>query len=260
LARILDHAARKMYGQVDLKAKVAGGKRLPIYAHVANTLNGQIASGRYRVGEVLPSEHELCKSFGVSRATVRSALRTLADLGLVNAKAGIGTVVIRARQDRRDASLRGITEDLLKKGIETTSRTLSLGYETPSPALRENLRLLGDEPVLCHLRLRSLVAAPFGISQAFIPKSIGLTPDDDFSQPIIDLIEKTRRFAILYGEDVVRARMPTPKEAELLDIVDPMPVMAIRRTVYVEFDRPVAQVDWAIRSDFYDYHITLKRS
>jgi len=249
-----------MYGQVISDATASAGKRLPVYAHVARALSSQIASGRYGVGEVLPSEHELCRSFGVSRATVRSALRSLADAGLVKARAGVGTVVLRAREDRRDASLQGITEDLRQKGIETTTRSLSLGFEAPSAALRANLKLLGDERVLHHVRLRSMVAAPFGISQAYIPESVGLTPDDDFSQPIFDLIEKSRRHAILYGEDVVAARMPTPTEAQLLEISEPMPVIAIRRTVFVEFDRPVAQVDWAIRSDFYDYHITLKRS
>jgi GntR family transcriptional regulator len=249
-----------MYGQVVSEETTPGGKRLPIYLHVASALSSQIASGRYGVGEVLPSEHELCKSFGVSRATVRSALRSLSDIGLVKARAGIGTAVIRAREDRRDASLQGITEDLRQKGIATTTRTLSLGFEVPSEALRANLKLMDDERVLHHVRLRSMVAAPFGISHAYIPESVGLTPDDDFSQPVFDLIEKSRRHAILYGEDVVRARMPTPDEADLLDIGEPMPVMAIRRTVFVAFDRPVAQVDWAIRSDFYDYHITLKRS
>lgn len=61
---------------------------------VATELKQQIALGQYPVGSALPTEVELCGRFGVSRYTVREALRRLAELGLVASRQGSGTRVI----------------------------------------------------------------------------------------------------------------------------------------------------------------------
>ncbi len=53
----------------------------------------QIASGRLNVGDKLPSEHEICEKFGVSRPVVREALLRLRADGLVTAHQGLGTFV-----------------------------------------------------------------------------------------------------------------------------------------------------------------------
>jgi GntR family transcriptional regulator len=66
----------------------------PRYATVATALAAEILDGRRPVGALLPSEQDLCQRFGVSRSTVRHALRRLADLGLVAGAQGVGTRVI----------------------------------------------------------------------------------------------------------------------------------------------------------------------
>ena len=65
----------------------------PRYARVAQALVKSIEAGRYPVGSLLPTEADLCGQFSVSRTTVREATRQLHDMGLVSAKAGVGTLV-----------------------------------------------------------------------------------------------------------------------------------------------------------------------
>lgn len=67
------------------------------YALLAESIVEDIRKGRYAVGSMLPTEAVLCKQFGVSRHTVREALRKLGDMGLVSRHQGIGTRV-KARQ------------------------------------------------------------------------------------------------------------------------------------------------------------------
>ena len=64
------------------------------YAAVAAELEAEILSGRRPVGAMLPTEGELCRAYGVSRSTVREALRRLRDMGLVCAAHGIGTKIV----------------------------------------------------------------------------------------------------------------------------------------------------------------------
>ncbi|NIP76828.1 MAG: UTRA domain-containing protein [Xanthomonadales bacterium] len=68
--------------------------RLPRYRALAEKLLDDIRMGVLPVGERLPGELELQESHGVSRHTVREALRVLDDLGLIERRAGIGTVVV----------------------------------------------------------------------------------------------------------------------------------------------------------------------
>ncbi|MDE2363494.1 MAG: GntR family transcriptional regulator [Hyphomicrobiales bacterium] len=66
----------------------------PRYRQVAQTLVNEIQSGRYPVGELIPTEMELCEQFGASRFTVREAIKQLVELGLVSRQAGVGTKVL----------------------------------------------------------------------------------------------------------------------------------------------------------------------
>jgi GntR family transcriptional repressor for pyruvate dehydrogenase complex len=60
---------------------------------VYTTLKEKLMQGAWQVGEKLPSEHEFCAMFGVSRVTIRAALQQLEILGLVETKQGGGTFV-----------------------------------------------------------------------------------------------------------------------------------------------------------------------
>jgi GntR family transcriptional repressor for pyruvate dehydrogenase complex len=62
---------------------------------VYGTLKEKLMQGAWREGEKLPSEHEFCAMFGVSRVTIRAALQQLEILGLVETKQGGGTFVTR---------------------------------------------------------------------------------------------------------------------------------------------------------------------
>jgi DNA-binding FadR family transcriptional regulator len=66
-------------------------------AEVLTKLQAAITIGEYKLDERLPSESELCKTFGVSRTVVREALMSLQALGLTASQAGIGTFVVSDR-------------------------------------------------------------------------------------------------------------------------------------------------------------------
>lgn len=74
------------------------GTKLTRYQQVANTLLAEIEGGNYVIGSLLPTEHELCARFGVSRYTVREALRRLFEAGLVARRRGAGTTVVALKR------------------------------------------------------------------------------------------------------------------------------------------------------------------
>ena len=74
-------------------AKLERIKTDSLRAQVYSQLKKQLMEGVWKTGEKIPSENELCGSFGVSRVTVRAAIQQLEILGLVETKHGGGTFV-----------------------------------------------------------------------------------------------------------------------------------------------------------------------
>lgn len=70
-------------------------KPAPLYLQVVSTLKEEILKGSYPVGTQLPSEDLLAGRFGVSRHTIREALRRLRDDGLIASRQGAPTTVVR---------------------------------------------------------------------------------------------------------------------------------------------------------------------
>lgn len=69
-------------------------KRLSLAEEVADRLRELIASGKYAVGQRLPTEPELMLQFSVGRSSIREAVKILAHRGLVRVQQGLGTFVL----------------------------------------------------------------------------------------------------------------------------------------------------------------------
>lgn len=81
-------------------AEPEGGSGSRIHHSLVNVLGSRILGGNYAPGDMLPREEELCELFGVSRTSVREAVKVLSAKGLVEAKRRVG-VRVRSRDEWR---------------------------------------------------------------------------------------------------------------------------------------------------------------
>jgi GntR family transcriptional repressor for pyruvate dehydrogenase complex len=88
--------ARKKPGTASPKLGLTAVRRTRVYEGVAKQLQHLIEEGVLSPGDMLPPERELAERFGVSRSSVRDAIRTLELVGMVEARQGEGTVVADA--------------------------------------------------------------------------------------------------------------------------------------------------------------------
>lgn len=91
----------------------------PRYRQIAEELTREIRDGRWRVGEFLPTEHELCARYSISRHTAREALRRLREVGLIERRQGSGTRVSSRLPTIAFEQRVGSIEDLLQYGRTT---------------------------------------------------------------------------------------------------------------------------------------------
>lgn len=114
--------------------------KIPRYIQVAESLRSDIEAGRYAVGTYLPTETALCASFGISRYTVREALRRLVELGVVSRRQGSGTMVLSSEPQERFQQTLGSVQDLLQYAEDTR---LDAGSPVELRLSRSTARLLG---------------------------------------------------------------------------------------------------------------------
>ena len=130
------------------------------YAIVARALSEAIGKGRYPVGSVLPNELELAAEFGVSRSTIRAAMRELQASGLVSRKKSAGTRVEATRpgagRGEFTQALSSI-EAIQQFGFETVRDVQSIDEVVADDALA---RKLGCKPGSSWLKVSSLRRLP----------------------------------------------------------------------------------------------------
>ena len=88
------------------------------HTDIARDLTDAITQGRYAVGALLPTEMELCSSYGASRYTVRLALGALQESGLISRRKNVGTRVEAAKPSAGFVQSLASIEDLAQFGAE----------------------------------------------------------------------------------------------------------------------------------------------
>jgi GntR family transcriptional regulator len=136
---------------------------VPLYYQLQEILHQQIASGRFKVGDPLPSEGDLCRMFDVSRIVVRQALEVLEDDGEIVRRQGKGTFVAEPKLDIGAGGLvRALTS--ANRGIYDIE-ILDAHYTAVEPSVAE---LLGATQVLRIDWLLRVRDNPAGIAYSFL--------------------------------------------------------------------------------------------
>ena len=162
----------------------------PLYVQIKNMLARRILDGEYAPHERLPSEAELIKVFGVSRITVRQALRDLHGDGLVFSVQGKGTFVAKPKAVQDVQRLQGFGESIVPQGYEATTRVISLNETRPSQEVADALGIRQSDDVVEIKRIRFRNREPISIDHSFYPVEIGRRlAGRDLTQDIFPLLE-----------------------------------------------------------------------
>jgi len=105
------------------------------YQAIKRSISDGIARGRYIPGQVLPSEHELCRSFGVARMTVNRAMRELATENLVRRVPGVGTFVAEPMAQSGLVEIRNIADEIEERGHAHRAQVFALEAVVPAESV-----------------------------------------------------------------------------------------------------------------------------
>jgi GntR family histidine utilization transcriptional repressor len=98
----------------------------PAYLKLKRHVLARIAEGAWKVGERVPSEHELGREFRLSRMTVHRALRELAASGAITRRQGLGSFVAGPKVESTLVTVQGIREEIRARGQAHRAEVLTL--------------------------------------------------------------------------------------------------------------------------------------
>ncbi|GGM84155.1 GntR family transcriptional regulator [Longimycelium tulufanense] len=237
------------------------GSARPLWERVYNGVRNAIDQGTYRPGDRIPSEPELQETYGVSRTTVRAALTRLVQEGLITEGVGKAGRQVRewkplywnlhrfergTRLDDPSTQLDEWKADMIEQGVKDPRLQISVRI-VPAPAWVANyLQINPGDMVLCRRRIRLADEVPVAIADTWVREEIG-RKEVDGTAPLLaehDIVLNNGIFhALGYVQhrldDRISVRMPTPEEADLLDLPVGSPVGQVDRVGLLEDGQPI---------------------
>jgi GntR family transcriptional regulator len=131
----------------------------PLYLQIKNIVKDRILHGVYPIGTNIPSETQLENEFGVSKITVRNAIKELAQEGYVEPSSGKGTKVIRNTSASKLSKWKRFTELLVEEGHQIHKQLVQAKAVTNEEGT-EPYRLFGER-CFCIERVYRLNGKPY---------------------------------------------------------------------------------------------------
>ncbi len=226
-------------------------KPIPKYYQIYEELVEEIRKGNFSEGDRFPSDTNLVERYGVSRGTIREALKLLFQQGYLVREQGKGTFVTYHRIQQEADHLMGFSELMERYNMKSSAKIIEKDVIEPTPHLMQTMNLEEGDKLMRIVRLRFGDDEPLIIERSFFNYNL--------FRPLMDKdLENNSIFELLYtytdtrlGEATqwIEAISSGKSEKELLNVEPGTPLLLIRRLIKTEDDRYFQYSEDVYRSD-----------
>ncbi|WP_411158394.1 GntR family transcriptional regulator [Streptomyces sp. CBMA29] len=240
----------------DLRLAVDRASPVPLYFQLARQLEAAIEEGALAPGRLLGNEIELAARLGLSRPTVRQAIQSLVDKGLLVRRRGVGTQVVHSHV-ARPLELSSLYDDLLAAGRRPSTRVLANARGPAPAAVAAALGLPESCQVAVVHRLRLTHGEPMAYLCNYLPC--------DLLEPATGELETNGLYALMRhhgitlhsAEQTVGARAATAEESRLLAEPPGAALLTMQRTTYDDRGRAIEFGSHLYRASRYTFEFRL---
>jgi GntR family transcriptional regulator len=230
---------------------IARNTSVPLWAQLRNDLRKRLASGEFEGG--FPSDRTLVVEYGVSRHTVREALRELQDDGVLTRQRGRGTFVSSLALEQPVGPLYSLFKSIEEQGYRQDSDVLALDNVTDT-RVAERLELDATSPLFHLRRVRRADDIAFAIDDVWMPAELAapLFAVDFHHTALYAELEKRTGLRPTSGWERIHPGIPDATCQRLLDIDACQAVFIVER--FTEHDAgPLEWRETVIRGDAYTF-------
>ncbi|TWT07535.1 GntR family transcriptional regulator [Planococcus sp. CPCC 101016] len=232
-----------------------------LYLQVIDRMKQDIAAGVYKEKEKLPSEFELSKTLGVSRATLREALRLLEEDNIIVRRHGVGTFVnSKPLFSSGIEQLTSVSDMIRQAGMEPGAIYLSTSENLSSEEDIKRFHCTGDDTVITIERVRTANGEPVvycidKVPSDYLPADfLGRTESSIFTA-----IEESGDIHISYAVTFIDPTGYHEDASPILECEPETALLVLKQLHYDEDDRLVLYSKNYFRADKFSFHVVRKR-
>jgi GntR family mannosyl-D-glycerate transport/metabolism transcriptional repressor len=233
----------------------------PLYKQIANDIKNMIQEGIYKPNEAIPAENQLTMDYSASRVTVRKAVDTLVDLGLLERKHGSGTYVKNKYYEHKLYELKGFTEDIGRYGAEIRNEILKYEIIKAPIKVANQLKIEENTGIYFIRRKRFADNKVLIVEDTFLP--ITLFPDLTYETMLhskYDFIENHKHYKIKESHQVFLPILPNSDIREILNIKENIPILKLESTGILTDGTCFEYSEVYFKSEEYSFTITAQRN
>ncbi|KOV52667.1 MULTISPECIES: GntR family transcriptional regulator [Streptomyces] len=229
---------------------------VPLYHQLAQQLEAAVERGVLAPGDRLGNEVDLSVRLGLSRPTVRQAIQSLVDKGLLVRRRGVGTQVVHS-QVRRPLKLSSLHDDLEEAGQHPTTRVLR-GETVPAPPDVAAALGVGEGSEVTVLeRLRCAHGVPVAFLVNHLPADLIRLDTAALESTGLYRMMRSAGITLHSARQSVGARRATAEEGDLLQEAEGAALLTMRRTAYDDTGRAVEYGTHIYRASRYAFDFQL---
>lgn len=228
--------------------RFAQADNMPLYLKFAETVKSAVRTGVLPQGNILPGERDLSQLTGVSRITVRKAMQTLEDEGVVTRSRGYGTQINNTFEYSLKEA-RGFSQQVVLRGKKPDTLWVNKRVVKCSPEVAEQLALKADSDVFLLKRIRYVDEDAVSVEESYVPAEL-IADADDIGVSLYDYF-RSQNIIPLRTRSRVSARMPDSEFQSHIKLETPVPVLVIKQVAFDPQNRPIEYSISYCRSDLY---------
>jgi GntR family transcriptional regulator len=230
----------------------------PLWHQAEMSLRSLIKGGEWSAGSQLPNEDRLGDMLGISRITLRHALRNLEEAGLLRREHGRGTFVRSATVVAGVRGLTSFTEEMRTLALEATTRLLEANRVDATLEMADALEIAVGDPIVQLKRLRLGNGLPIGIQTSHLPEARvpGLLDAAPSLQSLYSWLAERCDINPVKAKEIYRVGRVAEVDAELIELAANTPAFEVERIAY-DSKGPFEYALSTMRADRYEIRSTL---
>lgn len=232
---------------------------VPHYQQIEEQILAAIEIGKLARGDPLPSEREFAEALGVSRMTLRHALKDLQARGWLDSQVGKGWFVSPSKIEQRLSKLSGFSTDMQAINLKVRSRVLDFRARNVNALLADRMEIPIGSKVFRLERVRLVNDEPLGIEDSNVLATVcpELLNYDFARDSLYRVLREVYGVTLSTADQTVEASIAGWREASLLEINEGGPVIRGSRDVRDPSGRMIEASDAVYRGDRYKYRVRI---
>jgi len=232
----------------------------PLYVRAEESLSALLESGVYQPGDQLPPEPELAQQLGISRSTLREAIRMFEERGMITRRQGVGTFVNQPSPliiDSGLETLESVDTLVRRRGITIYTKSLKIEEQLASPDLAHALQVAEGTPLTVVTRTKVAAGRSVAYMVDVLPAAIVSAQDIQagFQGSVLDYLLERSDLSLAHARADILPASAGELQSVHLDVEPATPLLLLKETLYATSGEVVSFSHNYFVPEFFKFHV-----